>query len=154
RDSTSSNRRGVSRPRFERVTAMTSSTCAWASTPGRCCWGGGVDADATIRGIAVNIAARMEQAAPIGHLRVSHTTYRHVRGLFDVSEKPPILVKGIADPVRSYVVLRARPRTFDVTRRGVDGAEAPLIGREAELARLMQTFEAVVERRTLGLVTL
>src|SRR5262252_5989583 len=116
--------------------------------------GGGVDADSSIRGIAVNIAARMEQTAPVGHLRVSHTTYRHVRGLFDVSEEPPILVKGIADPVRSYVVVRARPRTFEVTNRGVDGAEAPLIGREAELARLLQTFEAVVTDRTLALVTL
>ena len=116
--------------------------------------GGGVDAEGSIRGIAVNIAARMEQTAPVGHLRVSHTTYRHVRGLFDVSEEPPILVKGIADPVRSYVVVRARPRTFEVTNRGVDGAEAPLIGREAELARLMHTFEAVVERRTLALVML
>ena len=116
--------------------------------------GGGVDADSSIRGIAVNIAARMEQTAPVGRLRVSHTTYRHVRGLFDVSEEPPIPIKGIADPVRSYVILRARPRTFEVTNRGVDGARAPLIGREAELARLLQTFEAVVTDRTLALVTL
>ena len=92
--------------------------------------GGGVDADSSIRGIAVNIAARMEQTAPVGRQRVSHTTYRHVRGLFDVSEEPPVPIKGIDDPVRSYVVLRARPRTFEVTNRGVDGAEASLIGSE------------------------
>src|SRR5262245_24096695 len=46
--------------------------------------GGGVDAEGSIRGIAVNIAARMEQTAPAGGLRISRTTYRHVRGLFDV----------------------------------------------------------------------
>ena len=38
--------------------------------------GGGVDEDGTIRGIAVNIAARMEQTAPPGGLRISHETYR------------------------------------------------------------------------------
>ena len=36
---------------------------------------GGVDAEGTIRGIAVNIAARMEQTAPAGALRISHDTY-------------------------------------------------------------------------------
>jgi predicted ATPase/class 3 adenylate cyclase len=116
--------------------------------------GGGVDAEGTIRGVAVNIAARMEQTAPPGGLRISHTTHRHVRGLFDVSEEPPIHVKGISDPLRSYLVLRARPRTFAATRRGLDGVETPLIGRDAELAQLVASFEAVVEQKTLSLVTL
>jgi len=109
---------------------MTTSTCASGVHTGPVLLGGGVDADSSIRGIAVNIAARMEQTAPVGRQRVSHTTYRHVRGLFDVSEEPPVPIKGIDDPVRSYVVLRARPRTFEVTNRGVDGAEASLIGSE------------------------
>ena len=46
--------------------------------------GGGIDADSNIRGVTVNIAARMEQTAPAGTLRISHETYRHVRGIFDV----------------------------------------------------------------------
>jgi class 3 adenylate cyclase len=116
--------------------------------------GGGVDADGTIRGIAVNIAARMEQTAPNGSLRVSHTTYRHVRGLFDVSEEPPIPIKRMPDPLRSYLILRARPRTFDTTNRGVDGIRTPLIGRDTELARLVDTFQSVVERRALSIVAL
>ena len=70
--------------------------------------GGGVDAEGSVRGIAVNIAARMEQSAPTGGLRISHTTYRHVRGMFDVAEEPPILLKGLSHPLRSYVVLGAR----------------------------------------------
>ena len=47
--------------------------------------GGGVDAEDSIRGQAVNIAARMEQTAPPGGLRISHDTYRHVRGVFMLS---------------------------------------------------------------------
>jgi class 3 adenylate cyclase len=46
--------------------------------------GGGVDADGSIRGIAVNIAARMEQTAPAGALRISHDAYAQVRGMFEV----------------------------------------------------------------------
>ena len=62
--------------------------------------GGGVDAEGSIRGIAVNIAARMEQTAPAGALRISHDTYRHVRGVFDVEPQPPIAVKGVDEPDR------------------------------------------------------
>ena len=46
--------------------------------------GGGVDADGSIRGIAVNIAAHMWHTAPAGALRISHDTYAQVRGLFKV----------------------------------------------------------------------
>jgi len=115
--------------------------------------GGGVDAEGTIRGSAVNIAARMEQTAPVDCLRISRTTYRHVRGMFDVLDEPPIAVKGMADPIRSYVVVRARPRAFRATNRGVDGAEMPMIGRDAEFGRLVDMFEAVRTQRTLSLVT-
>ena len=62
--------------------------------------GGGVDADGTIRGIAVNIAARMEQTAPAGALRISHDTYAQVRGIFDVEpqERDQRQGRGHADP--------------------------------------------------------
>ena len=56
--------------------------------------GGGIDDASTIRGITVNIAARMEQTAPVGGVRISHETQRHVRGRFDVSDEPPISVKS------------------------------------------------------------
>jgi len=98
--------------------------------------GGGVDAEGSIRGIAVNIAARMEQSAPSGGLRISHTTYRHVRSAFEVLEEPPILVKGIPDPVRSYVVLGVKAKTFGATNRGVAedarrcGVETVAVSRE------------------------
>ena len=36
--------------------------------------GGGVDAEGSIRGATVNVAARMEQSAPPGRLRISHDT--------------------------------------------------------------------------------
>ncbi len=107
--------------------------------------GGGVDAEGAIRGISVNIAARMEQTAPAGGLRISHDTYRHVRGVFDVEEQPPIQVKGISEPVRSYLVQRAKPRAFRVASRGVDGVETRMVGRERELVELQQALKALYD---------
>ena len=49
--------------------------------------GGGVDTEGSIRGVTVHIAARMEQTAPSGGLRISRETYRQVRGMFEVSAR-------------------------------------------------------------------
>lgn len=115
--------------------------------------GGGVDAEGSIRGITVNIAARMEQTAPPGGLRISHDTYRHVRGLFEVEPQAPITVKGIAEPVRSYLVLRSRPRAFRVANRGLEGIETRMVGRDAELRRLTDAFEQAREESSFAQVT-
>ena len=88
--------------------------------------GGGVDEEGTIRGFTVNIAARLEQSAPPGRLRISHDTWRHVRGVFEVEAQPPLLVKGQDEPLRTYLVDRASPRAFRVPMRGVEGAETPV----------------------------
>ena len=106
--------------------------------------GGGVDEDGTIRGIAVNIAARMEQSAPPGGLRISHETYAQVRGVFDVEPQPPLSVKGVDAPLQTYLVVRARPRAFRVATRGIEGVETRMIGRGAELQALQAAFQRVM----------
>jgi predicted ATPase/class 3 adenylate cyclase len=102
--------------------------------------GAGVDAENSIRGSAVNLAARMEQSAPVGGLRISHNTYRQIRGVFDVAEQPAIAVKGVDPPVRSYLVHRAKPRAFRVGSRGIEGIETRMVGRDAQLAQLQAAF--------------
>jgi class 3 adenylate cyclase/tetratricopeptide (TPR) repeat protein len=109
--------------------------------------GGGVDAEGTIRGMAVNIAARMEQTAPSGGLRISQDTWRHIRGVFEFEAQPPITVKGIEEPIATYLVLRAKPRAFRAPARGIDGVATRMVGRDAELARLQSAFERLIERR-------
>jgi class 3 adenylate cyclase/tetratricopeptide (TPR) repeat protein len=116
--------------------------------------GGAGDEQGTVRGFAVNIAARLEQAAPPGSLRISQDTWRHVRGLFEVEAQPPLQVKGQDEPVQTYLVLRAKPRSFRVPMRGIEGVETPLVGRAAELAALLATVQASAHRRSLHAVTL
>ena len=116
--------------------------------------GGGVDEEGTIRGFTVNIAARLEQTAPPGSLRISQETWRHVRGVFDFEAQPPLQVKGQDEPLRTWLVLRAKPRAFRVATRGIEGTETPLVGRDAELMQLVAAFEATLQTRKLQALTL
>ena len=115
--------------------------------------GGGIDDASTIRGIAVNIAARMEQTAPVGGVRISHETRHHVRGKFDLTDEPPIGVKGFTEPMRSHLVLRATPRSLGTVSRGVEGVATSMVGREGELAKLTEAYETARDERSLMLVT-
>ena len=107
--------------------------------------GGGVDAGNTIRGATVNLAARMEQTAPPGTLRISQDTARLVRGLFDLSAQAPLQVKGHAQPLATWLVERRRPPRAAALRRGVAGVSTPLVGRDDALAALQQAWSALHE---------
>lgn len=115
--------------------------------------GGGVDAEGSIRGIAVSIAARMEQTAPAGSLRTSRDTYRRVRGLFEMQAQPPMVVKGLDEPLITYLVLRAKPRAFRVAARGIEGVQTRMVGRDSEFEQLHEAFKALFEKRKLVTVT-
>ncbi len=107
----------------------------------------------TAMGDAINLAARMEQNAPPGGILVSHDTYRHVRGVFDVAPQPPLAVKGKVEPVQTYLVQRARPRAFRTQTRGVEGVETRMIGRDAELKHLQDAFYAAMDEGELQVMT-
>jgi class 3 adenylate cyclase/tetratricopeptide (TPR) repeat protein len=116
--------------------------------------GAGVDADNTAMGVAVNIAARMEQSAPPGALRISHDTWSQVRGLFDVEAQPPLVVKGIEAPMQTYLVRAALERSVASVERGLQGLRTPMVGRDAELQRLRDTVARAQETRQLQALTL
>ena len=106
-----------------------------------------------IVGSAVNVASRLESAAPAGGILISRDTYRHVKGLFDLVELEPITVKGVSAPVPVYLVEKEKPRVFRLTLRGVEGIETPMVGREAEMASIQEAFLDVVRNRRLRVIT-
>jgi len=112
--------------------------------------GGGVDGDATIRGIAVNIAARMEQTAPAGALRISQDAYIQVRDMFEVEAQEPTAVKGVYAPMQTYLVRRPKPRRFHLGSRGIEGVTTRMIGRDTELGMLQEAFRRLFKERRLA----
>ncbi|MGB8644848.1 MAG: AAA family ATPase, partial [Anaerolineae bacterium] len=94
----------------------------------------------TATGAAMNLASRLQVAAPPGGILISHETYRYVRGIFDVTQQPLLTVKGKSEPVRTYLVRRAKERPFRATVRGVEGLDVTTVGREQESDRLQQVY--------------
>jgi len=107
----------------------------------------------TAIGSAINLAARMEQNAPSGGVLITHDTYRHVRGVFDILAMPPLHVKGKTEPVQTYLVKAAKQFAFRTPTRGVEGVETRTIGREVELLALETAYHEVLLDRTPQVVT-
>ena len=102
--------------------------------------GTAVHREFTASGDAVNLAARLQTAAPPGGVLISHDTYRYVRGVFDFTPRPPLSVKGKAEPIQTYLVRRVKPHPFRSTARGVAGVETRTVGREAEMRALQAAY--------------
>jgi predicted ATPase len=83
---------------------------------------------------------------------ITEETHRFVGPLFDTRDLGPLEVRGVSGPVRVYQVQSARARPGRL--RGLDaaGLQSPMVGRDAELAILLQLCEAV--RAGLGRVVL
>ena len=116
--------------------------------------GGRQGEDFAVVGDTVNMASRLEHAAPIGGILISHATYRHVRGVFDLLPQPPLSVKGKSEPIQVYVVRGVRPRGFQAFGRDVQGVETPLVGRDSDLGLLQAALSAVREQGRARLVTI
>ncbi|MBI5929172.1 MAG: AAA family ATPase [Chloroflexi bacterium] len=107
--------------------------------------GGEAGSEYTAMGDAINMAARMESHAPAGEVLISHETYLHVRGFFEVQPLEPIMVKGALAPIQVYVVQREIPRGFEMGQRGIEGIQTRMIGRDAEMLHLQKMFQLAVE---------
>ena len=96
-----------------------------------------------VTGDAVNVAARLEQAAPANEILIGGLTYALVRGQVDVEPVEPLELKGKAERVPAY-----RLRGLSVGADAAAAVDSPLVGRELELAVLDRTLaDAYVTQR-------
>jgi class 3 adenylate cyclase/tetratricopeptide (TPR) repeat protein len=100
-------------------------------------------------GDALNTAARIESAAPAMGILVGEETYRASRHAIEYREHEPIEAKGKAEPVQVWEVVGVRASAA----RG-RAQEAPFVGRDAELDRLLALWDGVQAdgRPALGMV--
>lgn len=99
-------------------------------------------------GDAVNVAARLEQAAPENEIYLGETTYRLVRDAVTVETVEPLELKGKAERVAAFRLVSAH---------GLDGStrrqDTPVVGRDAELAVLDAAYHEACRTGAFRLVT-
>jgi class 3 adenylate cyclase len=98
-------------------------------------------------GDAVNVAARLEQAAQPGEVLVGEETYGLVREGVEAEPAPPLAAKGKAEPLTAYRLLSVQAEA-PARRDGV-----PMVGRERQRKQLENAFDTVVGDRTCQLFT-
>src|SRR5256714_9533861 len=101
------------------------------------------DSDSTFAtGEAVNIAARLQQAAAPGQILIGGGVYRLTVDCLETEDVGPLELKGRSAPIWAWRVLGMLDRP--AWRRT---SEAPLVGRDAELDLLSNTFERSLRDR-------
>jgi class 3 adenylate cyclase/tetratricopeptide (TPR) repeat protein len=101
-----------------------------------------------VTGDTVNTAARLEQAASTLEVLIGESTYRLVKDAVEVESVEPLPLKGKAEPVPAYRLIavtsgEGMPRRMD----------APMIGRQEELALLRAALDHALDRRAAELIT-
>jgi class 3 adenylate cyclase len=104
-----------------------------------------------VTGDAVNVGARLEQAAAPGEVLAGERTVAAARGAFEFGDRRVVEAKGKSEGVPSRRVLRAlslmRPR-------GVGGMRRVFVGRESELDLLRAIFRRAVSQEEPHLVSI
>jgi len=91
-------------------------------------------------GQTTHLAARMEQLARPGTALMTKDTLRLAEGYIEVRPLGPVPVRGLAETVEVFEIIRAgavRSRLQAAAARGL----TPFVGRDGELSRLRETLE-------------
>jgi class 3 adenylate cyclase/predicted ATPase len=110
----------------------------------------GAAGEGMVAGDAVNTAARVQAAAEPGSVLADGATQRLAGGAVGFADAGEHVLKGKAEPARLWRAVRVMAAVGGSQR--VDGLEAPLIGRDAELRTIRDLFHAAAERRVPRLV--
>jgi adenylate cyclase len=94
-----------------------------------------------VLGDAVNVAARLEQAAEPGEILVGDATYRRTPGLFVYEPHPPVVARGKTAPVAAWRLVGAAAEDVAPERR------TALVGRDDEMATLLSALDDALAGR-------
>ncbi len=100
-------------------------------------------------GDAVNVAARLEQAAQPDDILIGSETLQHLVDAVTVELVERLELKGKAEPLDAYRLLSVRATTGGVARR----VGAPMVGRSRQLKMLRDAFDNVASERSCHLFT-
>jgi len=108
------------------------------------------EGETLVTGDAVNVAARLEQAATPGEILIGAETLSLVRDAVTVEAVEPLSLKGKREPVPAFRLV-----TVDATAAAFSRhLDAPLVGRVREQQRLRAAFEDALSERVCHMFTL
>jgi class 3 adenylate cyclase/tetratricopeptide (TPR) repeat protein len=102
-----------------------------------------------VTGDTVNTAARLEQNAPTMEVLLGETTYRLVKDAVVAEPVEPLELKGKSERTPAYRLVSVRRHEEGVARR----MDAPIVGRDGELAILEGALARAVGTRSCQVVT-
>ncbi len=100
-------------------------------------------------GDAVNVAARLEQAASPGEILLGESTFALTRDAVITEPIDHLGLKGKTDPVPAFRLIEVTPGAAGFSRH----LDAPMVGRERELSLLRSAFERTVTDQACQLFT-
>jgi class 3 adenylate cyclase len=104
----------------------------------------------SVLGDAINVAARLEQAAAPGEILLGDETLRLVRDAVRVEPLDPLRLKGKSEPVPAYRLLSVEPVSPGVSRH----FDVALVDRKRELLLLQEIWERSVRESSCHLFTM
>jgi predicted ATPase/class 3 adenylate cyclase len=93
-------------------------------------------------GEAVNVAARLQQAAAPGEILMGEAAHRLTAGGIEAESTGPLELRGFRNPIAAYRAIAARDGQLPFSK-----VSAPFVGRESELDLLENTLARTIRDR-------
>ena len=103
-----------------------------------------------VTGDVVNVAARLQGAAPVGAVLVDEATMRSTEGAITFEPLEPVAAKGKAEPIPVWRATHARSRVGQPEA----ATHTPFVGREHEQTLLLETFLRAERESSVQLATI
>ena len=110
--------------------------------------GSATDAAYAVTGDTVNTAARLQSAAGAGQTLVSRASFLLTQHEFAFESGGNLALKGKAEPLGVYRLLGANDNPQTLRGLAAHGLVAPLIGRDADLAQMLEAVQRVQDGRS------
>ena len=103
-----------------------------------------------VSGDAVNVAARLEQAAEPDEILIGAESVRLARDALRVETIEPLVLKGKAEPVPAFRLVEVVAGAPAYAR----SLDSPMVGRDVELQQVLSSFDAAEQTMSCRLVTI